>query len=46
MKDGVGWEVRENRVWFKVAKKDQKEIPAAKMINLSLEYATELNRII
>lgn len=48
MKDGVGWNVNQSdkRVYFTVQKKDQKEIPASKMINLSLEYATELNRII
>ena len=48
MKDSVGWEINPNdkRVYFKAEKKEQKEIPATKMINLSLEYATELNRII
>ena len=48
MKDAVGWEINPNdkRVYFRAEKKDQKEIPASKMINLSLEYATELNRII
>ena len=46
MKDGVEWQVANGRVFFNVEKKDQKEIPATKMINLSLEYATELNRII
>ena len=46
MKDGVEWHVRDSRVYFKVEKKDKKEIPSTKMINLSLEYATELNRII
>jgi hypothetical protein len=46
MKDGVEWQVANGRVYFKVEKKDQKEIPSSKMINLSLEYATVLNRII
>lgn len=46
LKDGVEWQVTNGRVFFHVEKKDKKEIPAAKMINLSLEYATELNRII
>lgn len=46
MKDGVEWKVANARVYFHAEKKDKKEIPAAKMINLSLEYATELNRII
>ena len=48
MKDGVGWEVHnaEKRVYFKAERKDEKEIPASKMINLTLEYATEMNRII
>ena len=46
MKDGVEWQVKDQRVYFKVEKKDKKEIPATKMINLALEYATELNRII
>ena len=47
-KDGVAWEVNatEKRVYFSAEKKDKKEIPAVKMINLSLDYATELNRII
>jgi hypothetical protein len=46
MKDGVGWTIQNNRVYFHVEKKDKKEIPSINMINLSLEYATELNRII
>jgi len=48
MKDGVGWEVNpsDKRVYFTIQKKDKKEIPATKMIHLSLDYATELNRII
>jgi len=48
MKDSVGWEVNtsNNRVYFRIEKKEQKEIPATKMINLNLEYATEMNRII
>jgi len=48
MKDSVGWELNasDNRVYFKVEKKDKKEIPASKMINLTLGYATEMNRII
>ena len=46
-KDGVAWEVNaDKRVYFSAEKKDKKEIPAVKMINLSLDYATELNRII
>lgn len=48
MKDGVEWEVNQvqKRVYFKAERKDEKEIPASKMINLTLEYATEMNRII
>ena len=47
MKDNVGWEISsDSRVHFRVEKKDKKEIPATKMINLSLEYATQMNRII
>jgi len=45
-KDSVGWEIKNNRVYFNVEKKDKKEIPAIKMINLTLQYATEMNRII
>ena len=48
MKDGVGWSVNhsENRVYFVAEKKDKKEIPSVQMINFSLDFATELNRII
>jgi len=47
MKDNVGWEIgTDGRVYFRQEKKDKKEIPATKMINLSLEYATQMNRII
>lgn len=47
-KEGVGWEINmdDGRVWFKKEKKDHKEIPSVKMINLCLDYAGELNKII
>jgi hypothetical protein len=35
-----------DRVHFKKEQKELKEIPSVKMIQLNLEYATELNRII
>ncbi len=34
------------RVYFRKEKKEQKEIPSVKMINLCLDYAAELNKII
>ena len=48
MKDSVGWEFNQtdSRVYFHVEKKDKKEIPAHKMISMTLDYATEMNRII
>ncbi len=46
MKDGVAWAVSGGRVVFKAEKREKKEIPSNKMICLSLDYATELNRII
>ena len=48
MKDGVEWNIDQTtkRVSFNSEKKEKKEIPAQKMIYLSLDYATELNRII
>ena len=47
-KDNVGWEINQadQRVYFRAEKKDKKEIPSTKMINIALEYATEMNRII
>lgn len=45
-KDRVNWEVRNDRLFFLRAKKEVEEIPSLQMINLSLDYATELNRII
>lgn len=45
-KEGVEWKVDGGRLWFVKQKADQKEIPSQKMIGLSLEYATELNRIV
>ena len=48
MKDGVEWSVdqKTKRVYFNASRKDKKEIPSTKMINTSLEYACELNKII
>lgn len=45
-KDNIGWEVRGDRVFFVKERKEVEQIPATKMINLALSYATELNRII
>lgn len=46
--DGVIWrhDAAQKRVYFEAEKSERLEIPNAKMINLSLEYATEINRII
>ena len=46
--DGVIWrhDGSKKRVYFEAEKAERLEIPNAKMINLSLEYATEINRII
>jgi len=46
LKDGIEWRVVNDRVQFGREKKEINEIPSMKMINLSLDYATELNRII
>jgi CSN8/PSMD8/EIF3K family len=46
LKDGIGWEMRGDRLHFVRERKEIESIPATKMINLALEYATELNRII
>jgi len=45
-KSNVGWVVRGERLHFVREKKEIAEIPNLKMMNLSLSYATELNRII
>ena len=47
-KEGVVWnlDTKQKRVFFTAERVEKKEIPAEKMILLSLEYATELNRII
>ena len=45
-KEGVEWVVRGDRLWFQSEKSEQKVIPAERMIRQTLEYATELNRII
>ena len=45
-KSSVGWVVRGERLHFVREKKEMAEIPNLKMMNLSLSYATELNRII
>ena len=45
-KDNIGWEVRGDRLHFVRERKEVDSIPATKMINLALDYATELNRII
>ena len=47
-KDQVAWTINDGdkRVYFVAEKKEKKEIPSVKMINTTLEIATELNRII
>jgi len=45
-KDSIGWEVRGDRTHFIRERKEVAEIPSTQMINLTLDYATELNRII
>jgi len=45
-KEGIEWAVEGDRLAFKRQKAELKEIPANKMIALSLDYATELNRIV
>jgi 26S proteasome regulatory subunit N12 len=45
-KGSTGWVVRGERLHFVREKKEMAEIPNLKMVNLSLSYATELNRII
>lgn len=42
----VQWIVKGDRLHFAREKKEMAEIPNHKMINLTLSYATELNRII
>lgn len=46
LKENIAWNVVGDRVLFKKEQKELKEIPSVKMIQLNLEYATELNRII
>jgi CSN8/PSMD8/EIF3K family len=45
-KEGVEWQVRGDRLHFVKQKADAKEIPSERMINTSLQFATELNRIV
>ncbi|CDW84633.1 UNKNOWN [Stylonychia lemnae] len=45
-KEGVEWQISGDRLFFSRQKEQMKEIPANKMISLSLDYATELNRIV
>ena len=45
-RERITWEVRGDRLYFVKARKEVSEIPSFHMINLSLDYATELNRII
>lgn len=45
-KEGIAWQVKDGRVHFLRQQQEMKEIPANKMIDLTLGYATELNRII
>ena len=45
-KDGIEWVVNGDRLHFRREKSEVNTIPSKKMINLTLNYATELNRII
>lgn len=45
-RERITWEVRGDRLHFVKARKEVSEIPSFDMISLSLDYATELNRII
>jgi len=45
-RDNIGWEIRGDRLHFVRERKEIESIPATRMINTALEYATELNRII
>ena len=42
----VAWQIKEDRLHFVKEKKEVSEIPNHKMMNIALNYATELNRII
>ena len=42
----IEWQVRGDRLYFLKEKREVSEIPALKMMNITLDYATELNRII
>jgi hypothetical protein len=45
-KGKIGWQVRGDRLHFTKEKREVSEIPSLKMMNIALDYATELNRII
>ena len=45
-KDGIVWENNGQSVTFIREKKEASEIPAMRMIQTTMGYATELNRII
>ena len=44
--DRTVWEIRGDRLHFLKERKEVTDIPSISMINTSLQYATELNRII
>ncbi len=44
--DGIEWKVQGDRLFFVKQKAEAKEIPSEKMIHVSLNLATELNRIV
>ena len=43
---GISWKINGERLCFIRAAKEVGEIPSISMIGVSLDYATELNRII
>lgn len=44
--EGINWNISGDRIFFSKLRQEIEEIPSFKMINLSLGYATELNRIV
>jgi len=44
--EGISWDVQADRLVFKRAQKQVKEIPSFENIGTALDYATEFNRII
>jgi hypothetical protein len=45
-KGKIEWQVRGDRLHFMKEKREVSEIPSLRMMHVTLDYATELNRII